>query len=809
MTIKTFPVLVFIFITIIFIFPAHYSFAQTIQTPPDTQVIIKQLQALIISLQSQINELKAKLEITRKEVEIVKSEIQFTKSLVRGTEGDEVKQLQEVLSKDPEIYPEGKVTGFFGPATEAAVKRFQEKHGIESLGTIGPKTRAKLNQLITEGAGRSGVIPPGLERRFGTTTPEQASPTFLPSIPSGTIPAQPVGQTGTTTIPAVPVIIVATSTIGTSTAVTSTPSPLSPSGTTPPAGTIGSLSSSTGASTITTATPPLLPSPDSIPPSPSPSPSTGGTATTTATSTVDTISPSVPTNLTATVVSSTQINLSWIASSDNIGIAGYWVYRNSSQIATITSGTAYSDTNLAGATAYLYTVAAYDAAGNVSAQSNLVSATTIIESPPPSAYPFAWIRHFGSTGNDELRGVIADSSGNATVAGLTRIGNTASMASAALARYDASGNQLWVKSLVGSASTAFMGLAADSSGILYATGYTYGAVDENVFLGGSGDGLIVSYDSQGIKRWVRFVGGTGSEWLHHITVDGSGNIYAVGYTTSSIDGLVNAGGYGDGLIVKYDNAGNRIWTRLLGTKDWEQLYGVTADQFGNVYVVGYSTGSFPNQVSAGGYSDMLIAKYDGNGNQLWVRLMGGSSGIDEFHSVVSDDASSIYAVGYTSSPSVDGQTSNGGQDGVIVKYDVDGNRLWTRLFGESRSDGFLASAYKNGNVYVAGSQSIGSLWDTDDGVIVAYDSSGNKIKSTIISSAYKTDTIVGIAVDSSVNVYGVGLTGGTLYDQTSNGGYDGFVVKYNQGVLTSALNNVIRNLASMLSALQNLLTLLR
>ena len=77
----------------------------------------------------------------------------------------------------------------------------------------------------------------------------------------------------------------------------------------------------------------------------------------------------------ASATSASQINLSWTASTDNVGVTGYKVYRNGTQIATATT-TSYSNTGLAASTAYTYTVSAYDAAGNVSGQSASVSATT-------------------------------------------------------------------------------------------------------------------------------------------------------------------------------------------------------------------------------------------------------------------------------------------------------------------------------------------------------------------------------------------------------------------------------------------------
>ncbi len=101
--------------------------------------------------------------------------------------------------------------------------------------------------------------------------------------------------------------------------------------------------------------------------------------------TPDTQPPSVPTNLTATAVSASQVNLGWTASVDNVGVAGYQVLRNGAQAGT-SVGTAYADTNLAAATTYNYAVAAFDAAGNTSAPTALTLATTL-PAPVPDTNP--------------------------------------------------------------------------------------------------------------------------------------------------------------------------------------------------------------------------------------------------------------------------------------------------------------------------------------------------------------------------------------------------------------------------------------
>lgn len=89
----------------------------------------------------------------------------------------------------------------------------------------------------------------------------------------------------------------------------------------------------------------------------------------------DTTAPSVPANLAVTGTTSSSVSLSWSPATDNIGVAGYRVYRDGSQVGTAT-GTSFTDTGLSAATRHTYTVAAYDAAGNVSAQSSGVTATT-------------------------------------------------------------------------------------------------------------------------------------------------------------------------------------------------------------------------------------------------------------------------------------------------------------------------------------------------------------------------------------------------------------------------------------------------
>ncbi|MDZ7586370.1 MAG: fibronectin type III domain-containing protein, partial [Patescibacteria group bacterium] len=136
-----------------------------------------------------------------------------------------------------------------------------------------------------------------------------------------------------------------------------------------------------------TATPTPLPTVTSTPtpkPTSTPTPTATSTPTPFPTSTPtptpvpgDTTPPTAPANLTAQAVSSSQINLSWTASTDNVGVTGYNIYRNNAKVATIpASSTSYGEADLLPATTYSYYVKAFDGAGNVSPSSNTATATT-------------------------------------------------------------------------------------------------------------------------------------------------------------------------------------------------------------------------------------------------------------------------------------------------------------------------------------------------------------------------------------------------------------------------------------------------
>ncbi len=143
-------------------------------------------------------------------------------------------------------------------------------------------------------------------------------------------------------------------------------------------------------------------------------------ATTNVAVVADTTAPSVPTNLQTSVISSSQINLSWTASTDDTAVTGYNIYRNGIEITT-TSLVAYSDTGLTAGTAYSYTISAYDAAGNTSTQATAVSATT-----SQNQVSTWWKPTIGTPWQIQLQGTI-DQTVNATIFDFDLFDNDASV----------------------------------------------------------------------------------------------------------------------------------------------------------------------------------------------------------------------------------------------------------------------------------------------------------------------------------------------------------------------------------------------
>ena len=123
---------------------------------------------------------------------------QWLRSLTWGMQGPDIEALQTMLAQDTSVYPEGWVTGFFGAMTQKAVREFQKKHGIEQVGVVGPKTKARILSLLSaSNASTTGsFVPPGLAKKFLTRSAGTTSSLPAKGVGTETICHVPKGNPG-------------------------------------------------------------------------------------------------------------------------------------------------------------------------------------------------------------------------------------------------------------------------------------------------------------------------------------------------------------------------------------------------------------------------------------------------------------------------------------------------------------------------------------------------------------------------------------------------------------------------------------
>ena len=421
----------------------------------------------------------------------------------------------------------------------------------------------------------------------------------------------------------------------------------------------------------------------------------------------------------------------------------------------------------------------------------LICATTIAlvvstaVSAEAQAPEIEWVRQFGTGGHDSAYEIAPDSSGNVYVTGYTYgifPGQTsAGYRDVFIAKYDGAGNQIWLRQFGTSSWDLVYEMALDSSGNVYVAGNTYGIFPGQTSAGYY-DAFIAKYDGAGNQIWLRQFGTSHGDFARRIALDSSGNVYVSGGTCGGTFPGQTSAGDDDAFIAKYDGAGNQIWLKQFGTSHLDYSSAMALDSSGNIYVSGGTYGTFPGQTyNQGGY-DVYVAKYDGTGNQLWLRQFGSSSH-EIAHSIALDSSGNAYMTGYTAS-TLPGQTSAGSYDAFVAKYDGAGNQLWLRQFGSSSLDhGNEIAMDSSENVYVVG-QTRGALpGETSEGgrdVFVAkYDGDGNQLwLKQFGTSGWESYGRKGMALDSSGNIYVMGNTPGTFPGQTSAGSYDAFVAKY-------------------------------
>ncbi len=403
-----------------------------------------------------------------------------------------------------------------------------------------------------------------------------------------------------------------------------------------------------------------------------------------------------------------------------------------------------------------------------------------------------WVKTFNNSGNssDISYGIAVDNSGNSYVTG--SILNGLQTTDYATIKYNASGNQEWLRIYNGPANNLDYArdIAVDGDGYIYVTGlidfasscatikyspsgdsiwvrrYLYGIgykifcdASNNIYVAGRygdasfSDYFVVKYNSFGTELWSKRYNapGNGPDVANAIDIDNAGNVY--------LTGSVFTGGHYAMGTVKFNSSGTQMWEAIYDCPDFGSDAGnaIDADNSGNVYVAGYSDSTVTGR-------DFMTIKYNSSGAVQWTKRF--NDGYDEAVDIKVFDDDNIYVTG----PSL---TATRPDDFTIIKYNSAGFQQWMVMYnggGTDRPNKMLLD--NQGNIYITGMSQVLS-WE--DVATVKYNSNGILLwNTTFTGQGNYPDTGLDMALDAAGNVF---VTGRTYSGLTSE---DYLTLKYSQ-----------------------------
>lgn len=263
------------------------------------------------------------------------------------------------------------------------------------------------------------------------------------------------------------------------------------------------------------------------------------------------------------------------------------------------------------------------------------------------------------------------------------------------------------------------------------------------------------------------------------------SVYVTGVTNTSLEGT-NAGSY-DAWIAKYNKHGNQVWLQQFGSYEYDLAVSIATDKYGNLYVAGSTQGDLAG-LDPQTKQDSWLAKYDSDGNQLWIRRLAVNSDVSSTSEIDIDDSGNVYLTGITITGDKRPEAIIGTQDDFwVTKYDSDGNQKWFTKVGTPESypaiwdEAYGVSVAKDGSVYATGWTYGGLARDNTnigfyDSWISKFDNQGQLEWIQQFGSAAH-DFSWSIDTDSRGNVYAYGWTEGSL-GGVNAGKSDPWLVKY-------------------------------
>lgn len=341
---------------------------------------------------------------------------------------------------------------------------------------------------------------------------------------------------------------------------------------------------------------------------------------------------------------------------------------------------------------------------------------------------FLWVNHFGGDQPDNGVTVATDSLDNIVVAGSYQKtidlggGAITGRSGLFLAKNDSTGAHIWSRIFEdpdpGHGGIHFKKIAIDSQDNIVVSGDFSTQIDLGgglLMAAGYHAVFLAKFDADGNHLWSKHFSGPlfGNQATHgNVAVDAQDHIIFTGQN-DSVDFGGGALNHESLFLVKFDGAGNHIWSRSWSHGGFGVAYphSVAIDGFGNIHL----TGLFFNIATVGGEIftaqeefNVFVAKYDSTGNHLWsfdLQLFdkqGENPAVSQGNDITIDDTGNVLVTGtfgtHLASPSPNAL------DIFIGKYDADGNRIWFKTFGGvAINRGFGIAVDSEQNVAVTGS----------------------------------------------------------------------------------------------------------
>ena len=361
---------------------------------------------------------------------------------------------------------------------------------------------------------------------------------------------------------------------------------------------------------------------------------------------------------------------------------------------------------------------------------------TFVSKFNPDGSGLIWSTYLGGTSQTVADAIAVDSTGNAYITGFTdcldfptvnavQATNGGGQYDAFVTKINSAGSALVYSTyLGGNDNDNGFGIAADSSGNAYVTGFTYSSnfPTANAIQPsrkGTSDAFVTKIKADGSAFvYSTFLGGSTDEIGNGIAVDPAGNVYVAGQTDSTNFPTNNAfqstfaGGHWDAFVAEINVAGNAfVYSTYLGGSDEDEANGIAVDSTGNVSVAGitYST-NFPTanalQPTNHGGSDAFVTRFNAGGTLAYSTYLGGSLN-DSSSGVAVDSAGNTYVTGITASNDFPQQSyiglCEGAPTGFLTNINQAGSALvYSTCWGNQQTYANAVAVDSAGSAYVVG-----------------------------------------------------------------------------------------------------------